>query len=197
MGGAAGAGAGIHSGSGGDGKEQNRRLSLDGDLPAEAVGPLEGATTGGSGGRGGGSSDATGGSPGGSEGILEFRREAVMLPIDVGACSSAGWEPGRRGVLGSEGMQVRKENQVRLGFVRLLGGRTGRRRCEPGGGGLARRSLLRKRVAQLTGEMRCNVGIASCCKCLAWGGRWSEEICMIVQQGAFLGVLCYAGVYPL
>lgn len=152
MGGASGAGAGIHGG-GGDGKEQNRRLSLDGDLPAEAVGPLEGATTGGAGGRGGGSSGATGGAPGGSEGILEFRREAVMLPIDVGACSSAGWEPGRRGVLGSEGMQVRKENQVRWGRAWLPGGRMVGWRCKSRRRWLARRSLLRKRVAQLTGEM--------------------------------------------
>ncbi len=190
MAGGAGAGAAMHGGGGGDGKEQNRRLSLDGDLPAEAVGPLEGATTGGSGGRGGGSGGASGDSSGGSEGVLEFRREAVMLPIDVGACSSAGWEPGRRGVLGAEGMQVRKENQVRLGGRVTRGGdgasweaggatvrigRLGEGRCELGGGGGVGETLT---VAEASGGGA--VERRECtffwCACLE-RGTGSEETC--------------------
>lgn len=74
---------------------KNRRLSVDGDLPLAAQTPHERSAKI--------ASD-------GLEGVWLVEPAALLLPISLGACSKAGWEPVRDGNR-REVVEVRKENQ--------------------------------------------------------------------------------------
>eukprot|EP00168_Porphyra_purpurea_P016343 TRINITY_DN525_c0_g1_i1.p1 TRINITY_DN525_c0_g1~~TRINITY_DN525_c0_g1_i1.p1 ORF type:complete len:913 (+),score=296.19 TRINITY_DN525_c0_g1_i1:915-3653(+) len=74
---------------------KNRRLSVDGDLPVAARTPHERSAKI--------ASD-------GLEGVWLVEPAALVLPISLGACSKAGWEPVRDGHR-REVVEVRKENQ--------------------------------------------------------------------------------------
>jgi len=74
---------------------KNRRLSVDGDLPVAAQTPHERSAKI--------ASD-------GLEGVWLVEPAALVLPISLGACSKAGWEPVRDGHR-REVVEVRKENQ--------------------------------------------------------------------------------------
>eukprot|EP00178_Gracilaria_changii_P016598 TRINITY_DN47841_c0_g1_i1.p1 TRINITY_DN47841_c0_g1~~TRINITY_DN47841_c0_g1_i1.p1 ORF type:complete len:547 (-),score=93.57 TRINITY_DN47841_c0_g1_i1:3592-5232(-) len=80
--------------------DHNRRLSLDGELPPNAIRPddpnndMEEETL--------------------REGLIDFIPDAFTKPIDVSACSKAGWEPLRDSAMPVAPMhtvEVRKENQ--------------------------------------------------------------------------------------
>lgn len=80
--------------------DRNRRLSLDGELPPNAIRPddpnheLEEEVL--------------------QEGLIDFLPDAFSKPIDVSACSKAGWEPLRDAnmpVAPMHTVEVRKENQ--------------------------------------------------------------------------------------
>lgn len=83
-------------------QDRNRRLSLDGDLPPGAIRPDHRAD------------DDDLRDESNSEGLIDFLPHAFAAPIDVSACSKAGWEPVRGHVTSVPPMhtvEVRKENQ--------------------------------------------------------------------------------------